>query len=98
MNLEDWRGEIDEIDREIVKLIERRARVVRKIGEIKMTSRLPARDKLREIDVLRNIRTASTGGMSEVALVRIFSEIMRESRELQRTILERSAEGVEARW
>ena len=98
MNLEEWRSEIDEIDREIVKLIERRARVVKKIGEIKMTSGLPARDRHREIDVLRNIRTASTGGMSEIAMVRIFSEIIRESRELQRRAIARENGGIEARW
>ncbi len=88
MNLEDWREEIDNIDRELVRLIEKRIRVVRKIGAIKVTAGLPARDKRREEAVMRNICAASDGIAGNVGIVRIYSEILRQSKEIQRGIIE----------
>jgi chorismate mutase len=98
MNLEDWRDEIDQVDRDIVRLIEQRARIVRKIGEIKAGAGLPTMDRNREEEVLRNICGASTGCVSNVAIVRIFSEILRESKSIQRQIISNAPkEGAKAR-
>jgi chorismate mutase len=99
MNLEDWRNEIDQIDRDIVRLIEQRVRIVRKIGAIKAGAGLPTMDRNREEKVLRNIRGAGTGSISDVAIVRIFSEILRESKSIQRQMISNAAkEGADVRW
>ena len=83
MDLEDWRTEIDGIDLEIVRLLNRRARVVRKIGRLKARAGLPALDSSREERVLHNICRAEFGGLGDSAMRRIFIEILRESRRIQ---------------
>lgn len=83
MNLEDWRNEIDIIDRKIVELIGQRTRIVRKIGSIKRNAGLPATDPDRERRVLRNISGCDPDGLSDEAIVRIYKEILRESRMIQ---------------
>lgn len=83
MNLDEWRNEIDTIDREIVKLINQRTRIVRKIGKIKSMTGMPAVDRERERRVLQNICGADPDGLSDAAIRRIFGEIIRESRGIQ---------------
>ncbi len=96
MNLEDWRNEIDHIDAEIVRLLNRRTRVVRKIGEIKARAGLPARDYEREERVLQSICRSEQGGLRKSAMRRIYSEILRESRRIQESELGApAARGVE---
>lgn len=87
MTLEDWRVEIDHIDRELVRLINRRARVARKIGEIKLRAGIPLLDSERESEVIRNVCCAETSGLPAPALAKIFSEIIRESRCVQEAAL-----------
>ena len=83
MNLEDWRNEIDIIDQKIVRLIGQRTRIVRKIGSIKRNAGLPAADPDRERRVLGNICGCDPDGLSDEAIMRIFKEILRESRRIQ---------------
>lgn len=48
MNLSDWRNEIDGIDADVLRLLERRAAVVSKIGRLKARLNLPLIDEERE--------------------------------------------------
>ena len=89
MKLEDWRGEIDSIDTEIVRLINQRAGVARKIGVLKATAGLPIADAAREAAVLRGVCGKSSGALADDSLVRIFRRILRESRSLQTETVER---------
>lgn len=57
MSLNKLREEIDFIDKELVKLFEKRLNVVEKIGEYKKKNLLPILDKQREQEVLnKNLR------------------------------------------
>lgn len=83
MKLEDWRREIDSIDREIVGLIEKRAAVAKRIGALKTAAGLPVTDGAREDEILRNVAAAGRGVLKTEALTAIFRRIIRESRNLQ---------------
>jgi|GEM_PF-1272139 len=83
MSLDDWRIEIDRIDAEIVRLLNQRARLCRKIGKWKRKIGLPIVDLEREEMILRNALIKSEGAVSDLGLTRIFCEIIRESRNLQ---------------
>ena len=52
MELENLRIQIDEIDKEMIKLFEKRMEIVSKIGEYKKVHNLPILDKNREQIVL----------------------------------------------
>ncbi len=83
MKLEDWRNEIDSIDAEIVRLVNQRATVAKKIGVLKATAGLPVADADRETEVLRGVCGRSSGALTDESLVRIFRQILCESRLIQ---------------
>lgn len=83
MSIEDWRKMIDEIDAEIVKLINERAILCRKIGAYKRSLGLPVIDLKREQEILRNVLSQNKGFISDEGLERIFRAVIRESREIQ---------------
>jgi len=88
MTLEDCRKEIDVIDREIMALLNRRAEVVREIGQIKAKAGLPITDWNREIEILRWVAQENEGIMDDEAAARIFRRILQESRQIQTEIIE----------
>jgi chorismate mutase len=84
MNIDQARNEIDAIDSAIVKLLDRRAKIVKGIGVIKARAGLPVFDRRRESEVMRRVRRSSDGSFGGAALKRIFEEILLESRRVQR--------------
>lgn len=52
-NLEELRFQIDDIDKSIVKLFERRMNIVSKVGEIKRENKLPILNTQREEEVIK---------------------------------------------
>ena len=83
MKLEDWRKEIDSIDEEIVRLVNRRAKIAREIGVLKAAAGLPVVDETREDEILRNVATRGKGILKREAIIRIFRALIRESRNIQ---------------
>jgi chorismate mutase len=83
MKLEDWRKEIDSIDEEIVRLINRRAKIAREIGALKAAAGLPVIDETREDEILRNAAARNEGVLKNEAIVKIFRAVIRESRNIQ---------------
>lgn len=83
MRLEDWRNEIDAIDAEIVRLINQRASAAVKIGALKAQAGLPTVDDDRETAILRGVCGKNPGVLEDESLVRIFRQIIRESRRIQ---------------
>ncbi|MCS6874524.1 MAG: chorismate mutase [Pyrinomonadaceae bacterium] len=81
--IEDWRREIDMIDAEIVRLINQRAVLCRKIGIFKLKKQLPVVDLQREKQILENALSKNAGFISNDALERIFKVLIRESRNIQ---------------
>ncbi|ASJ17567.1 chorismate mutase [Pyrococcus kukulkanii] len=72
--IKSLREQIDEIDREIIALLERRLEIARQIGEIKKSLGLPIEDKSREEEVLRRAGKFRP----------IFEKILEVSKDVQR--------------
>lgn len=87
MNIEYWRTEIDEIDRELLRLLNRRARLAMKVGALKRVAGLPCCDSDRERLVLRTLQQANTGPLDTRAITELFRSIIDESRRMEERTL-----------
>ncbi|MBA3357642.1 MAG: chorismate mutase [Pyrinomonadaceae bacterium] len=87
MNIEYWRTEIDELDRELLRLVNRRARLAMKVGALKRAAGLPCCDPERERAVLRDLQNANAGPLNGRAVNKIFRRIIRESRDMETKML-----------
>ena len=83
-DLGDWRDEIDRLDRETVKLLNRRAECVLGLAPLKRQQGRPVHEPGREELVLDNILASNSGPLKNEALERIFTAIIKEMREMQR--------------
>jgi chorismate mutase len=87
--LEEYRVVIDDLDRRIVDLLNRRTRVVEDIGRVKRSAQLPIYEPRREDQVFANISQASADGpLTKEAVRRIFERIIDEMRMIQRIRME----------
>ena len=82
MDLEDWRKEIDVLDRELLKLLNRRAECAIEIGRIKQAIEQPIFVPEREMSILNRILELNKGPLDAEAVRRIFQQIIDESRRL----------------
>jgi chorismate mutase-like protein len=94
MNIEYWRSEIDEIDRELLRLLNRRARLAMKVGAIKTAAGLPCCDPERERMVLGKLQAANPGPLDHEAVTKLFRRIIRESRRIEESEQNREREQV----
>ncbi len=83
MNIEHWRREIDEIDEELLRLLNMRARLALKVGALKQAADLPFCDPDRERSVLRRLQQINSGPLDERAVGKMFRRIIRESRRVE---------------
>ena len=83
MNLQESRRKIDSIDEQIVTLLNRRAAEVKQIGRIKASAGLPTVDEQREREIYRKAVAENFGQIDNDALMRIFEQIVVESRRIQ---------------
>ncbi len=82
-DLSDWRNEINDLDREIVAILNRRAACVLELAPLKRQQGIPVFEPDRERRVHDNIEAANEGPLSTESLTRIYEAVMREMRELQ---------------
>jgi chorismate mutase len=83
MRIEDCREEIDRIDGELLRLLNRRALLALEIGEMKARAGLPLKDEGREREVLSRSSVANAGPLADGSVARIFRRIIRESRRVE---------------
>jgi len=86
MSLEELRKKIDELDHQLVKLLNERARVVVEIGKLKTKTDKPVYSPDREKDVLARIAQANEGPLPDRCLVAIWRELMSGSFVLERPL------------
>jgi chorismate mutase/prephenate dehydratase len=77
------RERIDAIDREVVALLNRRARVVQAIGELKKARKIEVVDPGREEQVLARIERANTGPFPNDSLRAIYREVFAASHQIE---------------
>jgi chorismate mutase len=80
--LEKRRSEIDRLDAELVRLLNRRATIACELGVIKVAAGLPAYDARRESQVLARIRAKNGGPLEPESVTRIFRRIILETRRI----------------
>jgi chorismate mutase-like protein len=80
--LEDWRQEIDTLDAELLRLLNRRATIACEIAAIKVASGLPAYDAKRESQVLERIAARNSGPFDSESVAAVFRSIIQETRRL----------------
>ncbi len=85
-SLDSLRQEIDRLDQELVKHMNRRAQVAARIGQLKHDQGLEVWSAAREDQVLAKALGSSQGPLPEETLRIIFRELMSGSRALQRSI------------
>lgn len=79
------RGNIDEIDAVLVKLLNQRAKWALEIGEVKRGVGMAIYQPDREAQVLDRVRERNRGPLGNEAMRRLFERIIDESRRLERT-------------
>ena len=86
MSLDEPRKRIDELDHQLVKLINERARVVVEIGKLKNKTDRPVYAPDREKEVFTRIVEANEGPLPDKCLVAIWRELMSGSFVLERPL------------
>ena len=86
MSLEELRKKIDELDHQLVKLLNERARVVVDIGKLKNKTDKPVYAPDREKEVFARIIKANEGPLPDKCLIAIWRELMSGSFVLERPL------------
>ena len=85
-NLDNLRKTIDEYDRRIVELLNRRAKAACKIGALKQRSKADVYVPAREKQVFDHVCTLNTGPLPNESILTIYREIMSASLALERQL------------
>ena len=86
MTLGALRAKIDRIDRELVSLMNERAKLAHKIGKVKEANGQQAYDPIREEQVLARAREHNRGPLSQCCVNGVFRELISGSRALEKTL------------
>ena len=87
MTLEELRERIDILDRQLVELLNERARAAQMVGHLKAATSLPVYEPNREKLVYANVRAANQGPLPDIELTHIYERIIDVMRALQRNEL-----------
>ena len=82
-NLDKLRKKIDEIDREVLVLLNRRGEIVLRIGELKTENNVGVYDPVRESQIEKRLREMNPGPLSDDSVLRVYCEIISACRALQ---------------
>jgi chorismate mutase len=82
--LAEYRDQIDAVDRELVRLLNERTKIVEQLGRVKSELAMPVYEPKREDQVYANIVDTNKGPLPADALKRLFERIVDEMRTLQK--------------
>lgn len=83
MDLLELRGQLDEIDEQIVKLYERRMEICGQVADYKIETGKKVFDKTREEEKLRKVKSLTHNDFNAHGVQELFEQIMSMSRKLQ---------------
>ena len=76
-----YRKKIDKIDSEIINLLEKRLKIVEKLGEYKIKNNLKIHDKQREQEIFNRLKIiCEKKGLDEKYINKVFKTIIEHSR------------------
>lgn len=84
MDIADWRRKIDELDRELVRLVNERAHCAMEIGRLKQGLAMPVYEPDREKIIFENIAQLNQGPLSQIQLRQVYERLIDVMRQLQR--------------
>ena len=83
MDIADWRGQIDELDRQLVRLINERAKCALAIGRLKQNLTMPVYEPDRERIIFENIGRNNAGPLTNMQLRQIYERLVDVMRQIQ---------------
>ena len=83
-SLEKLRSRIDELDTELLKLLNERAKCVIKIGKIKQKEKKDVLVPMREKELLDRLRTVNKGPIEDEMVIYLFQQIIDTLKDLQK--------------
>ena len=83
MEISDWRLKIDEIDKNILDLLNKRAEYALKIAKLKKGDGTPVYDARREEDIISNIMMKNNGPLPDLCVQDVFRKIIHCCRNLE---------------
>ena len=83
-SLEKLRSRIDELDTELLKLLNERAKCVIKIGKIKQKEKKDVLVPMREKELLDRLCTVNKGPMADKMVIYLFQKIIDTLKDLQK--------------
>jgi chorismate mutase len=92
-DISEWRKRIDDLDVELVRLLNERARCAIAIGQIKRKRNMPIYDPKREESVITLATRLNPGPLDSEGVRRLFERIIDESRRIERITAERDIHG-----
>lgn len=86
--LDEYRFQIDELDRRLLDLLNERTAIVEQIGRVKQERKMNVYEPKREDQVFANVVTHNRGPLPADAVKRIFERIIDEMRTVQKNNME----------
>ena len=83
-SLEKLRSRIDELDTELLKLLNERAKCVIKIGKLKQKEKKDVLVPMREKELLDRLRKVNKGPMTDAMVIYLFQQIIDTLKDLQK--------------
>jgi 3-deoxy-7-phosphoheptulonate synthase/chorismate mutase len=81
--IEDLRVRVDEVDRELIRILNERARIVQEIVAIKAEAGKPLFDPRREEEILQKVAEQNEGPIYDTSMREIFEQILHRIRDLE---------------
>ena len=81
--IEELRSRVDEVDRELIRILNERARIVQEIVGIKAHAGKPLFDPRREEEILRKVAEVNEGPIYDASMREIFEIILHRIRDLE---------------
>jgi chorismate mutase len=81
--IEELRSRVDEVDRELIRILNERARIVQEIVAIKAEAGKPLFDPRREEEILQKVAEQNQGPIYDTSMREIFGLILHRIRDLE---------------
>ncbi len=81
--IEELRERVDEVDRELIRVLNERARIVQELVAIKDETGMPLFDPKREEEILRRVAEENEGPIYDTSMREIFELILHRIRDLE---------------
>ena len=90
MDLKNLRKEIDDVDRQIVALFEKRMEISERLAAYKQEKGMPIRDEVREAEKIRQVQNLTHTEFNRQHIEELYTLLISLSRKLQEELTKKS--------